>query len=99
MLNRLVMTERSRIIIRILPRINELAQKAKNHGLTEKERIEQASLREQYLFEIRGSSKELLLSTKVVDILNNDVTPTKLKVAQGRFDVKEEWQKNRDSFY
>lgn len=86
-------------MIRILPRINELANKAKRQGLTDEERMEQTTLRKQYLSEIRGSSKELLLNTKVVDILSNDVTPTKLKVAQGRLDIKEEWQKNRDSFY
>lgn len=86
-------------MIRVLPRINELAKKARVSGLTEKEKMEQASLREQYLAVIRGSSKELLLSSTVVDILGNDVTPAKLKLAQGKLDIKEEWQKNPDSFY
>lgn len=86
-------------MIRILPRINELAKKARVSGLTEEEKREQASLREQYLTVIRGSSKELLLSSTVVDILGNDVTPTKLKVAQGKLDIQAEWQKNPDSFY
>ncbi|MFL2105269.1 DUF896 domain-containing protein [Desemzia sp. FAM 23991] len=86
-------------MIRVLPRINELAKKARISGLTEEEKREQASLREQYLTVIRGSSKELLLSSTVVDILGNDVTPTKLKVAQGKLHIQAEWQKNPDSFY
>ncbi|MBM6615455.1 DUF896 domain-containing protein [Desemzia sp. RIT804] len=56
-------------MIKVLPRINELAKKVRVSELTEEEKLEQSSLRECYLTIIRGSSKELLLNSTVVDIL------------------------------
>lgn len=62
-----------------LQRINELAAKAKNEGLTEAEKTEQNKLRKEYLLEFRQSFKNQLHSVKVVDKKGRDVTPKKLK--------------------
>ena len=61
-----------------IDRINELAKKKKEQGLTEAEAKEQSKLR-------KNTSKHLekglnnKLSTKVIDPEGNDVTPEKLK--------------------
>jgi uncharacterized protein YnzC (UPF0291/DUF896 family) len=62
-----------------IARINELSNKAKNEGLTDKEQKEQKNLRQEYLETFRGSFKNHLKSIKVVDEEGNDVTPQKIK--------------------
>lgn len=62
-----------------IARINELAKKAKTTGLTEKERVEQAELRAEYLRAFRQAMTDTLHSVTVIDPNGNDVTPTKLK--------------------
>jgi uncharacterized protein YnzC (UPF0291/DUF896 family) len=62
-----------------IARINELANKAKTSGLSEKEKKEQLELRQEYLQGFRGSFKNHLKSIKVVDEGGKDVTPKKLK--------------------
>ncbi|MDX6151501.1 DUF896 domain-containing protein [Marinococcus sp. PL1-022] len=69
-------------MIATLPRINELARKKVNQGLTAQEQQEQKQLREEYLQMIRGSMEETLLTTTVQDPEGNDVTPEKLKNIQ-----------------
>lgn len=69
-------------MIATLPRINELARKKTNQGLTAQEQLEQKQLREEYLQMIRGSMEETLLTTTVQDPEGNDVTPEKLKNIQ-----------------
>ena len=63
----------------LINRINELAQKKKNEGLTPEEIVEQKSLREQYLKLFKAGFKQQVESIKVVDELGNDVTPKKIK--------------------
>ncbi len=67
-----------------LDRINFLANKSKKEGLTEAEKEEQQSLRQEYLKNVRKSFKNQLSSVTIVDPLGNDVTPEKLKNEQIR---------------
>jgi uncharacterized protein YnzC (UPF0291/DUF896 family) len=67
-----------------IARINELANKAKTEGLTEKEASEQKKLRQEYLQTFRKSMTNSLHSVKSVDPEGNDVTPKKLKDSQKR---------------
>lgn len=65
-----------------LARINELAKKAKESGLTEIEAKEQSKLRGEYLQTFRSSMLDTLKSVTVIDPKGNDVTPEKLKKLQ-----------------
>lgn len=59
-----------------IARINALAKKAKNEGLTEAEKQEQQALREEYVADFRRSLKAQLDNTVVI---NPDGTSYKLK--------------------
>ncbi|NLY87382.1 MAG: DUF896 domain-containing protein [Clostridiales bacterium] len=50
-----------------IERINELAHKAKGTGLTAKEKLEQAELREEFLSEIRADIRASLESIELID--------------------------------
>ena len=50
-----------------IDRINELAHKSKAEGLNEEELIEQASLRQEFLADIRADLKASLESIEIVD--------------------------------
>ncbi|MEY8444718.1 DUF896 family protein [Enterococcus ratti] len=65
-----------------IARINELAQKKKEEGLTEKEKKEQAVLRQEYLTAFRSGMRHHIEGMKIVDPEGNDVTPKKLKEIQ-----------------
>jgi uncharacterized protein YnzC (UPF0291/DUF896 family) len=67
-----------------LARINILAKKAKNEGLTEKEKVEQKTLREEYLNNVRGSFTNQFKSMTVIDPEGNDVTPQKVRDLQNK---------------
>ncbi|WP_186577375.1 DUF896 domain-containing protein [Aquibacillus kalidii] len=62
-----------------IERINTLARKSKNEGLSDEEKIEQKKLREEYLKNVRSSFKNQFKSMKVVDPNGDDVTPEKVK--------------------
>ena len=62
-----------------LNRINELAKKQREEGLTNAERVEQQVLREDYLREIRGQVLDTFSGLTVIDPFGNDVTPDKLR--------------------
>jgi uncharacterized protein YnzC (UPF0291/DUF896 family) len=62
-----------------MARINELAKKAKESGLSEVEAKEQSKLRSEYLATFRSSMLNTLSSVKIVDPEGNDVTPDKVK--------------------
>lgn len=65
-----------------IARINELAKKAKQTGLSETEAKEQTKLRSEYLASLRSSMLNTLSTVKVIDPEGNDVTPEKLKQMQ-----------------
>ncbi|GAA0444853.1 DUF896 domain-containing protein [Lentibacillus halophilus] len=65
-----------------LDRINKLAKKSKEEGLTVKEQSEQKTLREEYLQNVRKSFKNQLKSMKVKDPAGQDVTPEKVRDLQ-----------------
>lgn len=68
----------------LIQRINELAKKAKEEGLTEQEKAEQKQLREEYLYEFRSKFKQEILNVRVIDTEGNDVTPQKIKDERDR---------------
>lgn len=72
------------MMIELLPRINELAKKAREAGLTKAEKVEQLALREDYLRAIRGQVLHTFSSMKVVDPLGNDVTPAKVHLLRDK---------------
>ncbi|GAA4071966.1 DUF896 domain-containing protein [Amphibacillus indicireducens] len=65
-------------MIQSLDRINQLAKKAKNQGLTAEELAERDNLRQEYLAEIRGQVKNTMATVTVVNEAGQDVTPAKL---------------------
>ncbi|OAB77190.1 DUF896 domain-containing protein [Paenibacillus crassostreae] len=67
-------------MITSIQRINELARKQKTEGLTFAEKVEQQSLREDYLREIRGQVLNTFSGLTVLDPLGNDVTPDKIRI-------------------
>lgn len=69
---------------KMLNRINQLARKANEVGLTEIEKTEQTNLRKEYLQIFRGSVKSILLNSTIYDPNNDDVTPEKLRKEQAR---------------
>lgn len=50
-----------------IDRINELAHKSKNEGLSEEEKNEQALLRQEFLAEIRADVRASLDSIEIVE--------------------------------
>lgn len=62
-----------------LKRISELSKLSKERSLTDEEKDEQQSLREEYLKTFRENFRTHLHQIKVVDQKGNDVTPEKLK--------------------
>ncbi|MCP3810407.1 MULTISPECIES: DUF896 domain-containing protein [Paenibacillus] len=71
-------------MLTILERINQLAKKAKEVGLTEIEKMEQTDLRKEYLQIFRGSVQSILLNATIYDPNGDDVTPEKLRKEQAR---------------
>ncbi|KAF6558327.1 DUF896 domain-containing protein [Paenibacillus sp. EKM202P] len=71
-------------MLAILERINQLAKKAKEVGLTEIEKTEQMDLRKEYLQIFRGSIKSILLNATIYDPNGDDVTPEKLRKEQAQ---------------
>lgn len=66
----------------LIARINELAKKQKTVGLTESEKKEQQTLRQEYLKQFRSGFNSHLMNLKIVDPKGKDVTPKKLVQAK-----------------
>lgn len=67
-----------------IDRINELSKKSKTEGLTTHEAKEQSKLRQEYLASFRSSMRNTIENVTVIDPEGKDVTPEKVKRAQGR---------------
>lgn len=65
-----------------LERINALAKKAKNEGLSDAEKQEQQALRQEYLQTFRSGMRNHIEGLKFIDPEGSDVTPEKLKQIQ-----------------
>ncbi|MNI06248.1 hypothetical protein D3C73_592250 [compost metagenome] len=72
-------------MIPILDRINSLARKQREEGLSEKELGEQKELRKEYLGIIRGQVLNTISGLTVLDPVGNDVTPERLKSEQENY--------------
>ncbi|MEK5068194.1 DUF896 domain-containing protein [Sporosarcina sp. FSL K6-1508] len=70
-------------MIKGLDRINELAKKQHEEGLTNAEMVEQTVLQQDYLREIRGQVLSTVSGITVIDPLGEDVTPEKLRQEKG----------------
>jgi uncharacterized protein YnzC (UPF0291/DUF896 family) len=70
-------------MIKSLDRINQLAKKQREEGLTNAERVEQQVLREDYLREIRGQVLNTFSALTILDPDGNDVTPDKVRNEKG----------------
>lgn len=75
-------------MIEILNRINMLAKKQKEDGLTQIEFKERKELRQEYLQIIRGQVNSTVTGLTILDPLGNDVTPEKLKKEQQKQSLK-----------
>ena len=62
-----------------IKRINELAKKSREVGLTEEEKIEQKKLRDEYIAAFRGNLKQTLDHTYIMDENGNKVKVGKKK--------------------
>ncbi len=54
-----------------IQRINELAKKSREVGLTEEEKLEQKKLRDEYIAAFRGNLKQTLDQTYIMDEKGN----------------------------
>lgn len=63
-----------------IDRINELARKAKQAGLTEEEKAEQQALRQEYVQSIRADLRQTLDRIRIVDQDGNAITVKKRTV-------------------
>jgi uncharacterized protein YnzC (UPF0291/DUF896 family) len=81
-------------MIKGLDRINELAKKEREIGLTNAEMVEQTVLQQDYLREIRGQVLNTVSGMTVLDPLGNDVTPEKVR-EQKKLQANQEAEKGR----
>lgn len=63
----------------LLNKINALAKKEREVGLSAQEKEEQQQLRKEYIKNFRGQVLSTLTGLTIVDPLGNDVTPEKVK--------------------
>lgn len=76
--------------MRITKRINELAAKDKNQGLSDAEMAERDALRKEFIANFRKSFSSQLEMLKVIDNQGDDVTPEKIKEIQRQKGLRDE---------
>ncbi|PKR83315.1 DUF896 domain-containing protein [Heyndrickxia camelliae] len=67
-----------------IARINQLAKKSKEQGLSKEEAKEQSRLRREYLESFRSSMKNTIEKVRVFDPNGDEVTPQKLRNLQNK---------------
>ena len=75
---------------KLIKRINELAKKAKEEGLTELETIERKELRQRYLKRFRESFRSQIEMMKIFDKDGKEVTPEKVKKVQRKKGLRDD---------
>ncbi|KAF0371826.1 DUF896 domain-containing protein [Pediococcus acidilactici] len=75
---------------KLIKRINELAKKAKEGGLTELETIERKELRQKYLKRFRESFRSQIEMMKIFDKDGKEVTPEKVKKVQRKKGLRDD---------
>ncbi|MGX9798823.1 DUF896 domain-containing protein [Pediococcus acidilactici] len=75
---------------KLIKRINELAKKAKEEGLTELETIERKELRQKYLKRFRESFRSQIEMMKIFDKNGKEVTPEKVKKVQRKKGLRDD---------
>ncbi|MDV2910869.1 DUF896 domain-containing protein [Pediococcus acidilactici] len=75
---------------KLIKRINELAKKAKEEGLTELETIERKELRQKYLKRFRESFRSQIEMMKIFDKDGKEVTPKKVKKVQRKKGLRDD---------
>ncbi|MEE6673509.1 DUF896 domain-containing protein [Pediococcus acidilactici] len=75
---------------KLIKRINELAKKAKEEGLTELETIERKELRQKYLKRFRESFRSQIEMMKIFDKNGKEVTPEKVKKLQRKKGLRDD---------
>ena len=72
-------------MLEVLKRINPLAQKEREQGLTSEEQALRVDLRQEYLRTIREQFNKTLMGVTIYDPTGEDVTPEKLKEEQQKY--------------
>ena len=72
-------------MLEVLKRINTLAQKEREQGLTSEEQALRVDLRQEYLRTIREQFNKTLMGVTIYYPTGEDVTPEKLKEEQQKY--------------
>ncbi|MDO4855296.1 MAG: DUF896 domain-containing protein [Limosilactobacillus gorillae] len=75
---------------RLLKRINELAHKNKEEGLTTAEKAERKRLRDQYLKNFRASFRSNIEMMQIFDKNGKEVTPEKVREIQRKKGLRDD---------
>lgn len=77
-------------IQKLIKRINELAKKAKEEGLSDLEIIERKDLRQKYLKKFRESFRSQVEMMQIFDKEGKEVTPEKVKEVQRKKGLRDD---------
>ncbi|ANI97977.1 DUF896 domain-containing protein [Pediococcus pentosaceus] len=75
---------------KLIERINELAKKAKEEGLSDLEIIERKDLRQKYLKKFRESFRSQVEMMQIFDKEGKEVTPEKVKEVQRKKGLRDD---------
>lgn len=81
-------------MLEVLKRINTLAQKEREQGLTSEEQALRVDLRQEYLRTIREQFNKTLMGVTIYDPTGEDVTPEKLKEEQQKYLIKRDTEQS-----